>query len=126
MGPPGPRVASCVIDKIKEETGMNRFSTFLLGIVLGALLMFVGLKYTIVRANSGFYLVNKATATLSTAYVDIRDFGASEWREYVALGADITNSDDRQLQEEVAKSLVGNSIDSLWNELQDNTNLLTP
>ena len=41
---------------------MNKFSTFLFGIALGATLMYVGLKYYVVRATDGYHMVSKSKA----------------------------------------------------------------
>ena len=97
---------------------MNRFSSFLIGIFLGALLMFVGLKYAIVRAGDGFHVIGKSTARLSTVYIDIREYTAADWKDHISLATDIANSNNTALQEEVTRSAMDNSIDSLWNQWQ--------
>ncbi len=95
---------------------MNKFSTFLFGIALGATLMYVGLKYHVVRATDGFHMVAKSKAELGTAYVDVRNYTANDWSERLQLATDIANSDNDALKEEVAEATVNNSLDSMWQE----------
>jgi hypothetical protein len=64
---------------------MGRISTFLLGGILGAVLVCGALKYHLVHAQDGLHLVPKRTMELSGAYVDIRDFGPEQWSRHRAL-----------------------------------------
>ena len=96
---------------------MNKFSTFLFGIALGATLMYVGLKYYVVRATDGFHMVSKSKAELGSAYVDVRNYTAKDWSDRLQLATDIANSNNDALKEEVAQATVDNSLDSMWQEL---------
>lgn len=98
---------------------MNKSSSLFLGLVLGASLMYFGLKYAVVRANNGFHFVPKSTATLGTAYIDIRAYTAAEWKNHIDLATDIARSDNLKLQEEVTQSAMNNSIDSMWQDWQN-------
>lgn len=97
---------------------MNRFTTFFIGTIVGAVLMFVSLKYSIIRAGDGHHVIRKSTATLSSVYIDIREFTAGDWRDNMRLAADIANSKNQALQEAVTEATVNNSIDSLFEQLQ--------
>lgn len=103
---------------------MKRFSNFVFGLVIGAGLMFVGLKYHIVRANDGLHMVPKATAKLGSVYSDLRTFTVRDWQDRQELLADITRSNDRQLQEEVARAALGNqfhqALDRSWDQWDGN------
>ena len=97
---------------------MNRFSVFIIGTIFGAILMFAGLKYAIVRAGDGHHVIGKSTATLGSAYVDIREYSASDWKDNISLATDIANSNNKALQEEVTRAAMNNSIESLWDQFQ--------
>ena len=93
---------------------MNRFSTFLFGLFVGAGLMFVGLKYHIVRASDGFHWVPKMTAKLSSVYTDVREFTVDDWRTHQDLMIAISDSHDEALKEEAARSTLGNTFEGAW------------
>ena len=99
---------------------MKRFSNFAFGLLFGAGLMFVGLKYHIVRANDGLHMVPKTMAKLGSVYSDLRTFTVRDWQDRQELLADITRSNDRQLQEEVARAALGNqlnqALDRSWDQ----------
>lgn len=81
---------------------MRRLSTFLLGAVVGAGLMYGGLKYHLVRANDGLHLVPKLTAELGNTYVDIRHFTWQDWQEHRDLALAMARSGDGELLRDAA------------------------
>jgi hypothetical protein len=74
-------------------------SRFLLGMVAGAMLLYVAMHYHVVRGPQGVYLVAKIRNDLSDAYVDTRGFGLSDWQEHKPLAAAIMQSDQTHLLE---------------------------
>lgn len=95
---------------------MNRFSTFFFGFVVGAGLMFVGMKYHIVRASDGFHMVTKSSAGLNSIYADVRNYTVDDWRANKSLLVDITNSGSDALKEEAARSALGNTFNDAWED----------
>lgn len=93
---------------------MNKTSTFLFGLVAGASLMYVGLKYHVVRASDGFHMITKTRPQLSELYTDVRDFTVDDWRTHKNLMIAITESNDDALKEEAARSTLGNTFDNAW------------
>lgn len=93
---------------------MNNFSTFFFGLVVGAVLMFVGLKYHIVRASDGHHMITKMRPQLAEIYTDVRDFTVDDWRMHKNLMIAITESNDEALKEEAARSTLGNTFDNAW------------
>lgn len=91
---------------------MDKFSTFFAGLLVGAALMFGGLKYHIVRAEDGFHMVPKTTASLGSIYADVRLYTVDDWKENQDLMVDITKSGNDSLQEQAAKSALGNTFSS--------------
>ena len=76
---------------------LKRLSGFLFGFVAGALFMFLALKYHLVRADDGLHMIPKAQATLSGAYVDIREFSLSDWQERPELALAINQAGKTEL-----------------------------
>jgi hypothetical protein len=68
---------------------MNRLGAFLLGLLLGGILMFVGLRYHIVRASDSFHLIPRQGGKVDDLYVDIREFDLKAWNEHRSLAIDI-------------------------------------
>jgi hypothetical protein len=85
---------------------MGRLSNFFLGMVVGGVVMFVSLKYHVLRTTSGYELVPKLTAGFSETYVDVRTFGVSDWANHKSLVAAIVRADKKQI-------LQGSSAESL-------------
>lgn len=85
---------------------MGRLSNFLMGVVVGGVVMFVALTYHVVRTTDGYELVPKLTAGFAETYVDVRNFGVSDWSNHKALVAAIVRADKQQI-------LQGSSAESL-------------
>lgn len=92
---------------------MGRFGTLLFGVLLGAILMFVTLKFHVVRANDGFHLVPKITADLGEAYVDIRTFGYEQWQQHPALAAALTHADKAHLLTDGTQTQVQSAVNGV-------------
>ena len=76
---------------------MRRFTWLFGGLILGAMGMFVSMKYYVVRADSGIHLIPKATAQLSMPYVDIRSFDIADWDNRRDLALAIVQADKPEL-----------------------------
>ena len=72
-------------------------SRFLLGMVTGAVLLFVAMHYHVVRGNDGVFLVTKISNNLSDVYVDTREFGLSDWQSHKPLAAAVMQSNQSHL-----------------------------
>ena len=91
---------------------MKRVPTFFAGLLVGAVLMFFGLKFQVVRAESGYHFVPKAQARLTSFYADIRDYDVDDWRNNRQLVFDITQSGNDTLKEEAASAALGNTFNN--------------
>ena len=89
---------------------MKRVPTFLAGFAVGAIMMFFGLKYQVVRATGGYHIVPKAKARLASFYADVREYDVDDWRNNKQLVLDITQSNNDALKEEAAKAALGNTF----------------
>ncbi|MEM6363687.1 MAG: hypothetical protein AAF539_11340 [Planctomycetota bacterium] len=70
---------------------------FFFGMITGATLLYVAMHYHLVRGDEGVYLVPKISNNLSDVYVDIRDFGLSDWQDNKPLAAALMKSDRAEL-----------------------------
>jgi hypothetical protein len=76
---------------------MGRLGSFVFGVVVGAGLVFGSLKYHAVRAVDGVHVVPKISASFEDAYVDIRQFGPTDWDHHRTLAAALVKADKEGL-----------------------------
>jgi hypothetical protein len=91
----------------------RRWITFLLGVVVGGVLIFAALNYHIVRARDGLHLIPKADATLASTYVDIRHFGPADWANNPELALSLLEANRRDLMESAAADALREGLDRL-------------
>jgi hypothetical protein len=97
---------------------MRHLSSFLLGCVVGGILVTTALKSHVVRATSGWHVVPKVQAQFADTYVDIRTFGFEQWRAHPQLAVALGRAGKHELLGEAAEQSVRDSMDRLWRELQ--------
>ncbi len=81
---------------------MSRFSSFVLGIFIGAAGLYVAMQYHVVRANDGFHMIPKLAAKLENPYVDIRKFTLEEWQKRQPLALAIMKANQGNLMQDSA------------------------
>lgn len=91
---------------------MGRLGAFLFGVVVGAGLVFGSLKYHVLRAHDGLHIVPKVAATFEDAYVDIRQFGPSDWNDHRTLAAGLIKANQEDLIGETAAYSLRDSLRS--------------
>ncbi len=96
---------------------MGRLTTLLFGAALGAGLMFGALNYHAVRAADGFHFVPKLETKLDDAYVDIRQFGASDWERHRELALALIKANKEELIADSAISGIRTSMRSAFKDL---------
>ena len=89
---------------------MSRFSSFLLGMATGAILLYGATLYHVVRASDGFHLVEKQQPRLSETYVDIRAFTLTDWASHPQLASALVQANQQQLVGDSAASAVQQGI----------------
>ena len=89
---------------------MGRLGTFLFGVAVGAGLVFGSLKYHVLRAHDGMHLVPKVSSTFEDAYVDIRQFGPSDWSQHRTLTASLIKANKEDLIGETASYSLRESL----------------
>lgn len=83
---------------------MSRFNSFLLGVFVGAAVLYCAMTVHIVHADDGIHLVPKISSGLRDTYVDIREFRAAQWHEHKHVALALINADKEELLKEAALS----------------------
>ena len=78
---------------------MRRVRTFLLGILVGGLLLLAATRYHFVRAADGFHWIPRIEAGLVDSFCDIRQFGVGDWAEHQDLALAILKADRHDIFE---------------------------
>ena len=89
---------------------MRRLTTFISGMIVGGILLYVALNYHLIRAQDGLHFVTKTDPSLAATYVDIRNFTVADWTQHANLAAAIMQADKTELMR-------GSAIDSLENSV---------
>jgi hypothetical protein len=92
---------------------MRRLSTFIFGMVVGGLLIYLALNYHLIHAKDGIHLVPKIDATLAATYVDARNFGPRDWAANKDVAMAIFKADRGDLFQSVTSDSLLNGLDRL-------------
>lgn len=92
---------------------MKRLSSFLMGMLFGAALLYGAQHYHVVYADDGHHLISKLSPSLTDTYVDIREFTFADWTDHPELATALMNADRRDLVEGAASDALQNGIDNL-------------
>ena len=99
-----------------QEVDVSRTKPFIIGLMFGAGLSFVALRYHVVRYSEGFMLVPRTDQPpVRSAYADIREWGTAMWKQYPEVAAALVKDGQSKL---VADSLAGDLIGKI--ETDDN------
>jgi hypothetical protein len=96
---------------------MSRLSTFLFGVVVGAVGVVVSENYYIVRSQESFHLVPKVAARLEMPYRDIRQFTVEDWQDNQSLALAIIKSQKQDLMTETGLSNMQRQFESMLEAL---------
>lgn len=76
---------------------MNRLSTFLIGIVVGAAGLHTSENFYVVRGKETFHWVPKVAGKLEFPYRDVRNYTAEDWRNNPSLAIAIVKANKQEL-----------------------------
>ncbi|MEM7561059.1 MAG: hypothetical protein AAF394_18190 [Planctomycetota bacterium] len=96
---------------------MNRITVFFLGVLTGAIGLFVSENYYIVRSKETVHVVPKIAAKLEIPYRDIREYTVEDWREDPSLALAIVKSKKENLLMESGLNDMQNQLQGLLNSL---------
>ena len=96
---------------------MNRITSFLAGVVVGAAGIFGMLRYHVVRGEDSLHLVPKISSHLGEIHVDVRQFGLSDRNEHRSLAVAIVRADKDDLLNRSASDNLRHFIDRVLDGL---------
>jgi hypothetical protein len=97
-----------------QEVDVSRTKPFIIGLMLGAGLSFVALRYHVVRYSEGFMLVPRTDQPpVRSAYADVREWGAAMWKQYPEVAAAlVADGQGKLIADAVTDELLGlNDVD---------------
>ena len=89
---------------------MNRLTSFVAGVVAGAIGLYACMNFYIVHTGSGVELVRKSAPVVEFPYVDIRKFTAADWHNHRQLAAAIAAAGKGDILKESAVESIGRSV----------------
>jgi hypothetical protein len=96
---------------------MSRFSSFVLGLVAGAMLLYAMMNLHVVRASDGFHFVKKQPPRMGETYVDIRSFGMSDWAGRPQLTSALVGANQQRLLGDSANGAIQDGLNKVENLL---------
>jgi hypothetical protein len=92
-----------------QEVDVSRTKPFIIGLMLGAGLSFVALRYHVVRYSEGVMLVPRTDQPpIRSAYADVREWGAAMWKQYPEVAAAlVADGQTKLVADAVTEDLIG-------------------
>jgi len=84
------------------------------GFIAGIAALLVVQQYHIVRAEQGFHFVPRVSAGYDDIYVDIREFGFTDWKDHQGLSMALVKSNKEDLLKASAVNSVHDSINAFF------------
>lgn len=92
---------------------MSRISSFLLGMVAGAMLVAAAMNFHLVRSDDGILMIPKLTKGLHDPYADIREFTLDDWQQHRPLAAALVQANKSELLADSSLNNFRRSIDGV-------------
>ena len=84
---------------------MNRTGSFVFGMIVGVLGLYITMHFSLVRARDGFHLIPKIAAKIDVPYTDIRNFTLENWQRKQSMALAILKANKGHLLQD--QSLIG-------------------
>jgi hypothetical protein len=97
---------------------MSRLSYMVVGVLIGAGLVYGALNYHVLRTTEGVEFVPKLAATFDETYLDVRQFGVSDWADHEQLARAVVKSGKDHILRDAATRSVQDGINSLWDRVR--------
>lgn len=94
---------------------LRRITTFGLGVLTGAALIYFAMNFHVIRAKDGFHMVPKINARLESTYADIRGYQVADWARHTDVAAALVNANRRDLLEGAVTDSFNSGLDQLLN-----------
>lgn len=92
---------------------MRRWGTFVIGMAVGAVVLYVALGYHLIRASDGLHVIPKVNSGLADTYVDVTQFGPADWANHVDVALALAQAGRRDLIESAATGALDRGLDRL-------------
>jgi hypothetical protein len=96
---------------------MNRFSCLVVGAILGAGVVYGALTHHVLRTEAGFELIPKTEAGFQETYLDVRQFGVSNWADHQQVVQAVIKAGKEDLLKDSARSSLERGVDNLLNRI---------
>ena len=96
---------------------MSRITTFFLGVIVGAVGLYISENYYIVRSQETYHLIPKVASKLEIPYRDIRSYTAEDWKSNPSLALAIFQSKKEDLMLESGLSNMQKQFDTMLRAL---------
>ncbi len=97
---------------------MSRLGSVLFGVVLGAGLVYGALNYHVLRTPEGVEFIPKLSATFAETYLDVRQYGVSDWADHDLVARAIVKSGKDHILKDAATRSVQEGINSVWEKVR--------
>ena len=84
---------------------MNQVSSFVLGLMIGVVGLYITMHFSLVRAADGYHVIPKIAAKIEIPYADIRSFTLQNWQRKQSLALAILKANKGHLLQD--QSLIG-------------------
>jgi hypothetical protein len=89
------------------------------GAAVGGSLVFGSLSYHFLRTEEGVQLIPKLSATFHETYIDVRNFGASDWARHKSIVAAIVRAKKDEIFEDTTVDTSHEGVTSLLKDYSD-------
>ncbi len=100
---------------------MKTLRGFVLGVIVGGLVVFFAPRYHVLRTDEGVEVVPKVTSTFTDTYVDTREFGVSEWNDHKLVAAALVAADKSDILQDAGQQGVLDGIENILIGQRDQT-----
>ena len=76
---------------------MNRFGSFVAGLLFGVVGLYITMHFSLVRASDGYHIVPKIASKMEIPYTDVRNFGPENWMRRQSLALSILKANKGHL-----------------------------
>jgi len=96
---------------------MRRLLAVFFGILLGGGLVYTAFEYHVVRTEETVHFVPKKQAGLTDPYVDIREWGAAEWKDHAVLAENlVANGQGELITNSISNGFFNDFVSPFLNE----------
>ena len=97
---------------------MSRIGALVLGVLIGGGLVYGSLNYHVLRTETGYEFIPKSSATFSETYLDVRQFGVSQWAEHDEVARAVLKADKGHLMQGSLRQTLRQGVESVLDDFR--------